>query len=124
MPEKCPCKGDYLDKLIQPSILALLCEGPAYGLELLHELDRRGLANGADSAGFYRALKKLEETGKLASCWQTGRSGRPRRVYVLTDAGRRCLENWQHTLLAYMEDVRRVSNAVNAACALTNNAKN
>ena len=42
MPEKCPCKGDYLDKLIQPSILALLCEGPAYGLELLHELDRGG----------------------------------------------------------------------------------
>ena len=75
MPEKCPCTGDYLDTLIQPSILALLCEGPAYGLELLHELDRRGLANGADSAGFYRALKKLEETGKLASCWQTGRSG-------------------------------------------------
>ena len=69
MPEKCPCKGDYLDKLIQPSILALLCEGPAYGLELLHELDRRGLANGADSAGVYRALKTgdLEQSRRAVS---------------------------------------------------------
>ena len=52
MPEKCPCKGDYLDKLIQPSILALLCEGPAYGLELLHELTGAGLRTGRTAPGF------------------------------------------------------------------------
>ena len=39
MAEKCPCKGDYLDKLLQPAILAVLSGGPAYGLELLRELD-------------------------------------------------------------------------------------
>ena len=39
MAEKCPCKGDYLDKLLQPAILAVLSGGPAYGLELLRELN-------------------------------------------------------------------------------------
>lgn len=117
MAEKCPCKGDYLDKLIQPSILALLSEGPAYGLELLHELERRRLADGADSTGFYRALKKLESTGKLTSSWQVGSGERPHRVYALTQAGYNCLLNWQRTLLTYLEDVNRVSDAVNAACA-------
>ena len=48
MAEKCPCKGDYLDKLVQPAILSVLCEGPAYGLELLRKLERRHLADGAD----------------------------------------------------------------------------
>ena len=67
MAEKCPCKGDYLDKLLQPAILAVLSEGPAYGLELLRALERRHLAGGAAVTGFYRALKKLESAGKLSS---------------------------------------------------------
>ena len=100
MAEKCPCKGDYLDKLVQPAILSVLCEGPAYGLEL------------------YRSLKKLEADGKLSSVWQTENGERPRRVYTLTESGRRCLKNWRRTLHAYLKDVRRTSAAVDAACEL------
>lgn len=116
MAEKHPCKGDYLDKFVQPSILAVLSGGPAYGLELLHELERRHLADGADSAGFYRALKKLESGGKLVSAWETEAGARPRRVYSITEKGRRCLSNWRQTLRGYLLDVRRVSEAVDAAC--------
>lgn len=116
MAEKCPCKGDYLDKLLQPAILAVLSEGPAYGLELLRELERRHLADGADVTGFYRALKKLESTGKLSSDWHAERDGRPRRVFSITPAGARCLQNWQRTLRAYLRDVRRISAAVDRAC--------
>ena len=118
MAEKCPCKGDYLDKLVQPAILSVLCEGPAYGLELLRKLERRHLAEGADVTGFYRSLKKLEADGKLSSVWQTENGERPRRVYTLTESGRRCLKNWRRTLHAYIKDVRRTSAAVDAACEL------
>ena len=118
MAEKCPCKGDYLDKLVQPAILSVLCEGPAYGLELLRELERRHLADGADVTGFYRSLTKLEADGKLSSVWQTENGERPRRVYTLNESGRRCLKNWRRTLHAYIKDVRRTSAAVDAACEL------
>ena len=103
MAEKCPCKGDYLDKLVQPAILSVLCEGPAYGLELLRELERRHLADGADVTGFYRSLKKLEADGRLSSVWQTENGERPRRIYTLTESGRRCLKNWRRTLHAYIK---------------------
>ena len=67
MAEKCPCKGDYLDKLVQPAILSVLCEGPAYGLELLRELERRHLADGADVTGFYRSLRSSRPTASSAT---------------------------------------------------------
>lgn len=56
MTDKHPCKGDFLDKFVQPAILAALCDGPAYGLLLL---ERLGGSPGevANIAGFYRSLK-------------------------------------------------------------------
>ena len=58
MAEKHPCKGDYLDKFVQPSILAVLSGGPAYGLELLHELERRHLADGAERLAYEKIIEQ------------------------------------------------------------------
>ena len=118
MAEKCPCKGDYLDKLVQPAILSVLCEGPAYGLELLRELERRHLADGADVT---RLLPLAQEA-----------RGRRQAQLRLADGERRAPparihahrvrpplpEERRRTLHAYLKDVRRTSAAVDAACEL------
>ena len=115
MEKKCPCKGDYLDKFIQPAILSMLCESSAHGFYLLTELNRRGLVSNVDTAGFYRTLRRLESDGKLAGVWEMEDGGKPRKVYSLTETGVRCLRNWQATLRGYLVLVGSISAAVEQA---------
>lgn len=119
MAEKHPCKGDYLDKLIQPAILSLLCEKPAHGFYLIAELERRELMTNVDAAGFYRALKRLEEDGKLESMWCVEAGEKPKKVYTITESGIRCLNNWQKTLNEYTRYVAAIYETVNCALAKT-----
>lgn len=114
-PVKRPCKGDYLDKFLQPAILSLLCEGPSYGFYLLTELERRGLVSNADATGFYRTLHKLETDGKLTSSWEIDIGDKPKKNYAITDRGYACLRNWQTTLRGYIDLVKNVSAAVDCA---------
>lgn len=119
MGEKCPCKGDYLDKFVQPAILSLLCEGPAHGFFLLAELEQRGLMSKVDATGFYRALRKLEEDGKLNSMWSIEAGEKPKKVYSITEPGLQCLQNWRVTLKAYIEHVVRIYEAADEALLMT-----
>ncbi len=115
MAEKCACKGDYLDKFIQPAILALICEKPAHGFFLLAELEKRGLVTGIDATGFYRTLRKFEEDGKLRSTWNIEEGEKPKKVYSITPAGLACLKNWQRTMQEYIVQISAISRAVDAA---------
>lgn len=115
MVEKHPCKGDYLDKFLQPAILSLLCERSAHGFYLLEELERRALVSNADAAGFYRTLRRLEQDGKLTAEWEVGRNEKPKKVYAITEKGIHCLQNWQKTLHDYIHLVQRISQSVDAA---------
>jgi len=112
---KRPCKGDYLDKFLQPAILSLLCEGSYHGFYLLTELERRGLVSNADATGFYRTLHKLEDDGKLSSTWDVGEGEKPKKVYSITEKGITCLKNWQNTLKSYVKLVEDMSCAVDKA---------
>ena len=112
MADKCACKGDYLDKFIQPAILAMIHEKPAYGFYLLAEMESRELVDKVDATGFYRTLRKLEEDGKLSSEWQIEEGEKPKKVYTITDDGRACLNNWQKTLHDYIGLLGRISDTV------------
>ena len=112
MAGKCACKGDYLDKFIQPAILAMIHEKPAYGFYLLAEMESRDLVDKVDATGFYRTLRKLEEDGKLSSEWQIEEGEKPKKVYTITDSGRACLNNWKKTLHEYIGLLSRISDAV------------
>lgn len=76
---------------IKYALLALLAEQPRHGYELIKELEQR-------YAGFYRpspgsvypTLQLLEDEGSV-----TGEPINGKRVYTITDAGRRLLEEWQ-----------------------------
>ena len=118
MEGKCACKGDYLDKFIQPAILALVLEKPAHGFYLMAELEKRHLVADADATGFYRTLRKLEEDGKLSAAWDVGDGAKPKKVYRITDTGLACLKNWQRTLRNYIARITLISGATD--CALAN----
>ena len=73
---------------LRPCLLLLLREAPAHGYELLDRLRAFGF-EGSDPGGLYRALRKLESEGLVASAWQRSGAGPDRRIYELTRAGRK-----------------------------------
>jgi PadR family transcriptional regulator PadR len=84
-------KTDTLNGQLDPLILATLADAPAHGYAILQRLKQRSrgafdLAEGT----IYPALHRLERDGLLSSAWSSD-SGRRRRVYRLTIAGRGAL---------------------------------
>ncbi len=85
-------KTDALNGQLDPLVLATVAEEPAHGYAILQRLKQRSsgafdLAEGT----IYPALHRLERDGLLSSSW-TSESGRRRRVYRLTRAGRSALQ--------------------------------
>ena len=73
---------------IRLALLSLVAEGPSHGYELMKKLEERAGGVYRASAGtVYPTLQLLEDEGLIASESQEGK-----RVYRLTDAGRRELE--------------------------------
>jgi PadR family transcriptional regulator, regulatory protein PadR len=93
-------RADALSGQLDPMILASLFDDPAHGYAILARLRERSsgtfdLAEGT----IYPALHRLERDGLLSSSWSS-ESGRRRRVYQLTRAGRAALQErrqeWRH----------------------------
>ena len=79
-----------------PVILGLLFHGPCSGYEIKAIVDRSTRFFWAASYGqIYPELRRLERAG-LVTGEDAARGRRARRVYRLTDAGRRELEAWLH----------------------------
>lgn len=73
-------------------VLALLDERPMHGYGLAAEIKKRGgellkLGEGT----IYPLLYRLEAEGAIEAEWETGPSGKPRKMYRLTRPGRRRL---------------------------------
>ena len=102
------CKGLYLDKLIQPCILIELSKAPCHGFLLLQKLKDHGyIDDSLDPAGFYRSLKRLEKDGYLSSS-SNGQGPRAKRIFEITDLGKRALSNWGDSLRKYELHVSRI----------------
>ena len=93
--------------LLQLAILSM-ARRPTYGYRLAKALAERGL--GVEEGTLYPILRRLEKHGLLESLWKMGDT-RPRKYYVITEAGRgalgRLLETWTRirgALDAIMED--------------------
>lgn len=108
---KCACRGAFLDKFIQPSVLAIVYRKPAYGSILYRgvlELQEKSQES-LDPTGFYRTLKKMETAGLLASSWAPNKEDGPvRKVFSITPRGKACLYNWQGTLKTYRRTLDRL----------------
>lgn len=81
----------HLDLLV----LTVLAHGPAHGYRIIKLLaEHSGGALDLPEGSLYPALRRLEATGWVAGAWQS-ESGRRRRVYSLSAAGRELLEEQQ-----------------------------
>ena len=87
----------HLDGLI----LATLQAGPAHGYAIAQTLRARSDGElDLPEGTLYPALHRLERAGLLQSDWTTA-EGRRRRVYSLTEDGRRALERQRHEWKAF-----------------------
>jgi len=113
---KCACKGDFLERFVQPVILMFLSRESLHGFSILKKLEKDTVANASDvdPTGLYRTLKKMEKAGLLASIWDMETGPQPRRIYQITPAGRQCLATWEKTLREYAETIGSLSRAVSS----------
>lgn len=96
----CTCAMGNLYRFVEPVVLLLLRKkGRSYGYDLAGDLQEHALTDAEiERAALYRTLRQLEMNGNVSSEWETD-GGRPaRRVYRLTPAGKRHLEEWASVL--------------------------
>ena len=92
---------------LTPYLLMLLRSWNAYGYELVRQLALFGFSS-VDPGSVYRALRELEQEGKVTSHWDTSAtSGPARRVYTITDAGIEALRLQAAMLESYREMLER-----------------
>lgn len=88
---------------LKPCLLLLLAEGPSHGYELLEQVRRMGI-KGAEPGGLYRYLRAMEKEEMVSSWWEPSQAGPARRTYVLTEHGRKGLNESVQSL----RDVREI----------------
>lgn len=112
--EKCACKGSFLDKLLQPTILMLLHQKRLHGFSILKKIEESGIMDysNIDPTGLYRTLKKMESAGLLVSKWDVRDNAQPRRFYEITADGKDCLRHWKTTLTDYKGSIDKLVHAI------------
>ncbi|MCZ7459895.1 PadR family transcriptional regulator [Streptomyces sp. WMMC940] len=79
--------------VLEYCVLALMRDGPRYGVELLRELEETG-ALATSQGTVYPLLSRLRRDELVVTSWQESTSGPPRRYYQLTEAGHAALEEF------------------------------
>lgn len=77
-----------------PLVLAILAEGDSYGYAILRRV--RELSGGEiewTDGMLYPVLHRLERSARIESRWEHAESGRRRKYYRITEAGRKQLED-------------------------------
>lgn len=83
----------------KPLILGVLQKGQTYGYDIIHQI--KELSGGhlefADGM-LYPVLHRLEKDGLVTSHWNQSETGRHRKYYSITEAGKEAIhnerENW------------------------------
>lgn len=91
---------------LQPCILVQLSQKDRHGYDLLKGLD--DFVDDAleyDPSIIYRLMKEMEENGSVSSYEGEVSQGPRRKMYTLTEEGRKTLNNW-------MVDLQRTKNEI------------
>ena len=117
----CACEGHTLDRLLQPTVMALLAEGPQHGYALVQRLSKSPLLKGTkpDDTGVYRLLKMLEGQRLVRHEVAESQHGPSKLAYELTDLGRECLGKWAATLDDYHRDIAKLAKMLRKAETMT-----
>ncbi|TAM62086.1 poly-beta-hydroxybutyrate-responsive repressor [bacterium] len=81
-------------------LLVMLEGGNLHGYEIAKHLRDR-FAFTVDAGAVYRALRRLEREGLIASWWSPHAEGPTRRLYALTPDGHEALARWSAVLADY-----------------------
>ena len=91
-------KKDLVAASATPLVLAILRRGPSYGYAIIETV--RALSGGHlewSEGMLYPVLHRLEDQELISSYEERGDTGRKRKYYKLTAAGKRALEAERHT---------------------------
>lgn len=81
--------------LVVGSILLLLAEQRGHGYELHERITQVMPLWDVSPGNLYRELRRMDADGLVASVWEASQTRGPaRRVYEITNAGRRALDDW------------------------------
>jgi PadR family transcriptional regulator, regulatory protein PadR len=83
-----------LERFTEPAVLLVLRDTPGHGYELLEQLEALMPNERIDMGNLYRILRSLEREGLVSSTWDGDAPGPAKRIYVITDSGRRVLGQW------------------------------
>jgi DNA-binding PadR family transcriptional regulator len=97
------------------AILALLHEQPLYGFEIAKQIEEK--TQGAlhfELASLYPMLYSIEKRGWIKGRWASNRTGRDRRYYSLTPAGKRKLIPLRREWRGFFEALDRLAGVSHA----------
>jgi PadR family transcriptional regulator PadR len=104
-------RADLLRGHLDSLLLAALARAPGHGYEISQRLTRTtGGELRVNEGSLYPALHRLERGGLVTSAWSRG-DGRRRRVYEITDAGRRAADESRREWAVFSAAVEKVMGA-------------
>jgi PadR family transcriptional regulator, regulatory protein PadR len=110
-----PFDRELLKGSIALLILKLLSERDMYGYEIIQESVRRSQDAFEFKEGtLYPALHQLHKRGYLRSEWRTGETGKQRKYYGLTAAGRTAARRSEQEWFSFTKVVNAILSKANA----------
>src|SRR5262245_13158438 len=103
-----------------PLVLAILAEGDSYGYAILKRV--RELSGGAlewTDGMLYPVLHRLERAGHIEAEWDTAETGRRRKYYRITEAGRKHLNDERRQWKSVDKTLRNIWSGLSEATSST-----
>ena len=104
------------DRFLEACLLQLLSQETGHGYVLMEQLQQFGISTDAlNISTLYRTLRHMEKEGCLESEWEEGGPGPKRRVYLISEKGKKELEIRIRMMKARKSGIDRLINAYDRA---------
>ncbi len=91
----CKRKPDTGKRLLEVSLLILLSGNQSHGYDLMDKISRLDFfQQDINGSTLYRTLRKMESNKLVHSQWGAGIQGPKRRIYDITNLGKKELDSW------------------------------
>ncbi len=91
--------GERPPRFLRAFLLLFLSIEEAHGYELIEKLKEMGVKYETYEVGYvYKTLRNMEKDGILESRWNVKEKGAAKRIYRITDKGKKSLGNWADVL--------------------------
>jgi PadR family transcriptional regulator, regulatory protein PadR len=110
----CEDKHHKMEKFLEVCLLLLLYDEIGYGYGLIEQLVYFGFSKDElNVSTLYKTLRKMEKDKLVSSFWQKSGRGPRRRVYKITDGGKKILAQWILTLERKKERIDTIIKSYN-----------